>query len=292
MSAQQPATSSPLTGVTVREAMRPGVITCLPDAGPATIATIMVAHGIHVVVVAPPAHGTPLVVTDRELVRAVLEGRENACASDFAGEPAAALTADAGLEDAVAMMAARYVTHILAIEPSSGIPAGIVSSLDVVAILAGWEPRLARMLRPAPARPSPSARTLTKATVSDVMHPGIATCTPDVELSGVARIMAEHRVHCVAVAGIDAAGPGGQHFTWGLIEDMDLVLALQRGAFGESAGTIVATAPAAIKQDEPLDRAAALMVEHDTSHVVAVGSSGLPSGMVSTLDVARIIAAT
>ncbi len=292
MSAQQPAMSSPLTGVTVREAMRPGVITCTPDAGPATVATIMVANGIHVVVVAPSAHGTPLIVTDRELVRAVLEGREDACASDLAGEPAAALTADAGLEDAVAMMAARYVTHILAIEPSSGTPAGIVSSLDVVAILAGWEPRLARMLRPAPARPSPSARTLGKATVGDVMHAGIATCTPDVELSAVARIMAEHRVHCVAVAGIDAAGPGGQHFTWGLVEDMDLVLALQRGASGESAGTIVATSPAAIKQDEPLDRAAALMVEHDTSHVVVVGSSGLPSGMVSTLDVARIIAAS
>jgi CBS domain-containing protein len=272
--------------------MRPGVITCTPDAGPATVATIMVANGIHVVIVAPSAHGTPLIVTDRELVRAVLEGREDACASDLAGEPAAALTADAGLEDAVAMMAARYVTHILAIEPSSGTPAGIVSSLDVVAILAGWEPRLARMLRPAPARPSPSARTLSKATVSDVMHPGIATCTPDVELSAVAQIMAEHRVHCVAVAGIDAAGPGGQHFTWGLVEDMDLVLALQRGAAGESAGTIVATAPAAIKQDEPLDRAAALMVERDRSHVVAVGSSGLPVGMVSTLDVARIVAAT
>ncbi len=292
MSAQQPATRSPLTGVTVRDAMRPGVITCLPDAGPATVAAIMVAHGIHVVVVAPPAHGTPLIVTDRELVRAVVEGRENARASDLAGEPAATLPADAGLEDAVAMMAARYVTHILAVEPGSGSPAGILSSLDVVAILAGWEPRLARMLRPAPARPSPSAHTLTNARVSDVMHPGIATCAPDVELSAVARIMAENRVHCVAVAGVDTAGPGGQHFTWGLVEDMNLVLALQRGAFGESAGTIVATEPAAIQQDESLDRVAAMMVERDTSHVVAVGSSGLPSGMVSTLDVARIIAAT
>ena len=292
MSAQQPAVSSPLTGVTVREAMRPGVITCLPETRPPTLATIMVTHGIHVVVVAPPAHGTPLIVTDRELVRAALEGGENAHASDLAGGPAATLPADAGLDEAVAMMAARYVTHILAVEPSSGTPAGIVSSLDVVAILAGWEPRLARMLRPAPARPSPSARTLSKARVSDVMHPGVTTCTPDVALSAVARIMAEHRVHCVAVAGIDTAGPGGQHFTWGLIEDMDLVLAIQRGALAESAGTIVATAPVAIKEDDALDRAAALMVEHDTGHVVAVGSSGLPSGIVSTLDVARIIAAT
>jgi CBS domain-containing protein len=33
------------------------------------------------------------------------------------------------------------------------------------------------------------------------------------------------------------------------------------------------------------------MVRHDTSHVVVVSRAGLPSGMVSTLDVVRIMAA-
>ena len=40
-----------------------------------------------------------------------------------------------------------------------------------------------------------------------------------------------------------------------------------------------------------LERAASLMASHDATHVVAVGRSGLPSGVVSTLDVIRILAA-
>lgn len=48
------------------------------------------------------------------------------------------------------------------------------------------------------------------------------------------------------------------------------------------------TEPIAVEQSEPLDRVAALMVNHDTSHVVVVGPDGLPAGIVSTLDVAEI----
>ena len=50
------------------------------------------------------------------------------------------------------------------------------------------------------------------------------------------------------------------------------------------------TEPIAVEQSEPLDRVAALMVNHDTSHVVVVGPDGLPAGIVSTLDVAEILA--
>jgi CBS domain-containing protein len=120
------------------------------------------------------------------------------------------------------------------------------------------------------------------------MYPGIATCSADALLATVARCMAEHRVHCVAVAGIERPG---QRLTWGLVSDMDVVLALHRGALSEPAANIATMEPIAVEEESSLDRAAAVMVEHDTSHVVVVGRSGLPSGMVSTLDVARILAA-
>lgn len=68
------------------------------------------------------------------------------------------------------------------------------------------------------------------------------------------------------------------------------MLAVHGGALAASATTIAATAPLAVREDESLDRAAALMAEHGTSHVVAVGAAGLPSGMISTLDVVRIVA--
>jgi CBS domain-containing protein len=121
------------------------------------------------------------------------------------------------------------------------------------------------------------------------MTPGVVTCVPDAPLSTVARTMAEHHVHCVAVAGVDTER--GDHLTWGLIEDMDIVLALHRGAVTEVAAVIASTAPVAVAEGDSLEHAAHLMVEHDTSHVVVVGRSGLPSGMVSTLDVARVLGA-
>jgi CBS domain-containing protein len=281
--------ASPLVGLTVHDVMHPGVVTCLPDAALSTVASNMAIHGIHSVVLSQPERGTPLIVTDLELVRAALEGADDARAADIAREPAATLSSDASLDDAVVMMAIGYVAHLLATDPSSGAPAGIISAFDVAAVVGGWQPRLARLPRPEPAT-MPRARTLRETSIGDVMHRGVATCLPDTPLSVVARSMAQHRVHCVAVGGVDNSGGGGEHLIWGLIEDLDLVVALHRGSLAAPAGASAESAPVALREDASLERAAALMVDHDTTHVVAVGESGLPTGMVSTLDVAWILA--
>jgi CBS domain-containing protein len=275
-----------MSGVSVRDVMRPGVVTCLPDDPLARVAAIMVTHGIHAVVLAPIEQGVPLVTTDLDLVRAALE-RPDALAHEIAREPLTTLAADTPLEDATAMMSERGVGHLLVTE-ASGAPAGIISTFDVAAVIGGQQPRVARMLRPGPARPSSSARTLAQARVGEVMHVGIATCVADASLSSVARSMAEQRVHCMAVAGIERQG---QHLTWGLIGDLDLVAALHRGALNEPAASIAVTSPIAVQETDSLERAAALMVEHETSHVVVCGSSGLPAGMVSTLDIASVLGA-
>jgi len=288
MAVEHPPSAAPLIGLTVRSAMRPGVITCRADDGLAAIASTMVSHGIHAVVLGWGDHASPLIVTDRDLVRAALE-QPDARAADIAREPVASLPANAWLDQAVAKMAEGYVAHLLATDPESGAPVGIVSSFDLAAVAAGENPKYARMPSLGPARPSPSARSLTEARVRDVMHPGITTCPADVSLDTVARTMAQHRVHCVAVAGIARSS---DHLTWGLIGDMDLVLALHRGALAEPASSIAATEPVAVEEDESFDRVAALMVDHDTSHVVVIGRSGQPAGMVSTHDVASVLAAS
>jgi CBS domain-containing protein len=100
--------------------------------------------------------------------------------------------------------------------------------------------------------------------------------------------MAEHRVHCVAVAGITRPG---NNLTWGLIGDMDLLLALHRGALQEPAATIAATSPIAVEEQDSLERAGALMVEHDAAHAVVTSPAGMPAGMLSTLDLASILGA-
>jgi CBS domain-containing protein len=287
MTAPDSPTRSPLAGVTVLDAMNPGVVSCLPDDGVAKLASIMVAHGIHAVVLAQGDRSGPLIVTDLELVRAALE-RADAHAVEIAREPLARLPADAPLDQAVAMMAERYVTHLVATDPVSGDPAGIISSFDIAAVLGGQDPKYARMLRPRPARPSLSARTLAQARAGEAMHPGVTTCPADAPLATAALSMAQHRVHCVAVAGVERSG---HHLKWGLIGDMDLVRAVHRGAFSEAAANIAKTDPIAVREDDSLEQVAALMVEHATSHVVVVGRPGLPSGILSTRDVAGVLAA-
>src|ERR1700761_6749884 len=65
--------------------------------------------------------------------------------------------------------------------------------------------------------------SLEHATVSDAMHPGLLACEPDASLPEVARIMATHHVHCVAVIGISHEDPPCG--VWSVISDLDLVRA-------------------------------------------------------------------
>jgi CBS domain-containing protein len=58
-----------------------------------------------------------------------------------------------------------------------------------------------------------------------------------------------------------------------------------------AASALAATEPLTVEQDEPLDTAVAHMVEHGLTHLIAVNRDGLPSGVVSTLDVAHVLAA-
>jgi CBS domain-containing protein len=281
---------SVLTGLTVRDAMRPGVITCLPSDGLATLAAIMVAHGVHATVLEPPGDGEPLIVTDMELTRAALERPDDVSAGDLARDPAVTLPSDASLDLAVAKMAELYVGHLLATDPASGVPCGILSSFDIASVIGGHPPERARRLRRGPTHPASCVRALREAIVGDVMHLGVVTCTPDTPLRAVGRSMVQHRVHCVAVAGVQGSGPHPHHFNWGLIDDMALVRALHRGALGDHAGAIAVTSPIAVLEADSLEVAARLMIKDGARHVVVVGPSGLPSGMVSTLDVASILA--
>jgi CBS domain-containing protein len=270
----------------VLAAMRPGVVWSPSGASAAQLASSMIQHGVHAVVVAPSSGTVALMASDLDLVRAALE-RADARAGEIAREPAASLPTTAALEQAIRMMSERSVAHLLVTDSDSGAPAGIISSFDVAAVFGGHDPRYARIVRPAPARPLVSAETLSRVRAAEIMHAGVITCTADVSLRSIARTMAAYRVHCVAVAGVDDRR---ELYTWGLIGDLDLVTALARGGQDEPAGTVAVTEPLAVKETESLDRVAALMANHDTSHVVVVGADGLPAGIISTLDVAEILA--
>lgn len=123
-------------------------------------------------------------------------------------------------------------------------------------------------------------------TVGDAMHEGVLSCSADTPLSAVAELMAAHGVHCVVVT--DSSDVG----VWGVISDLDLVAASGvRDLDAQSAGGSAATPALAIGPGDTLQRAAQMMTEHAAAHLLVVDEgSGRPVGVLSTLDVARVLA--
>jgi CBS domain-containing protein len=122
-----------------------------------------------------------------------------------------------------------------------------------------------------------------------VMSRGVLTCSLETPLETVAEMMASHRVHCVVGFGDDT---GRKARLWGLVSDLDLVgMAAAEGLEGQSAGAGAATEVVTVSPDETVRRAAQLMSEHGVAHLlVADPESDRPLGVVSTLDVARVLA--
>lgn len=131
--------------------------------------------------------------------------------------------------------------------------------------------------------------SLEHATVADVMHPGIVSCPVDAKLTEVARLMADHKVHCVVVVGISAQD--GERFVWGLIDDGDLVRAGIRLGHDETAGALAREPTISVRTTMPLSAAGELMLKHGVTHTVVNDSeTQLPIGVLSTLDIAGVLA--
>lgn len=127
--------------------------------------------------------------------------------------------------------------------------------------------------------------------VGQAQHVGIVDCPPQTSVLEVARLMADHGVHCVVVDGLARDSHGGERLVWGVVSDKDLMSAVADGRLEQQAGQLAATEPVSVAPGDDLQRAAQLMAEHDCSHlVVADESSCRPVGVISTLDVARALA--
>jgi CBS domain-containing protein len=128
-----------------------------------------------------------------------------------------------------------------------------------------------------------------RASVADVMRPGVMSCAPDADLVTVAQTMAIHRVHCVVVAGIAKDAAGADHLVWGLISDMDIVRAAESGIEGHTATDAARTEVVTVDPSTPLSEAARLMDEHGTAHLI-VTADGRPMAVISSLDIAAALA--
>ena len=127
------------------------------------------------------------------------------------------------------------------------------------------------------------------AKVEDAMHPGVLTCPPETPLRTVARMMASYSVHAIVVTDVDAEGDPDER-AWGVVSALDLARARASHADEPSAGGVADTDVVTVSSGDPLSRVAELMVEHGTEHVIVDDASGRPVGMVSTSDLAAVLA--
>jgi CBS domain-containing protein len=127
---------------------------------------------------------------------------------------------------------------------------------------------------------------LEHARVEDAMRKGLFTCPAGASLREAARTISLHHVHTIVVTDPADGSP------LGILTDTALVGALlQEDGATRSAGEVADHALPMIAGDEPLRAAAEAMRDRGISHlVVRDAASGNPTGMLSTLDIAGILA--
>ena len=119
----------------VLDAMRLGVVSCPPDASLREVARIMATYRIHSVVVTGIAEGAPLgVISDLDIAAGALA--PDTLAGALARTEVLTVSPEESLERAAQLMAEHDVTHLIAVQPQSGHPVGILSALDVAGVLA------------------------------------------------------------------------------------------------------------------------------------------------------------
>jgi CBS domain-containing protein len=121
----------------VRDAMRVGVVMCQPETKLADVARMMVGYDIHSVVVANvDGEGEPWgIVTSMDLARAA-EKIDALMAGEVASTDLVTIRSDVPLQRAAKVMADERVTHLIACEPGTGRPAGVLSARGLAAALA------------------------------------------------------------------------------------------------------------------------------------------------------------
>jgi CBS domain-containing protein len=129
------------------------------------------------------------------------------------------------------------------------------------------------------------------ATVADAMSNGVISCSPETPLRTVARMMATYGVHAIFVfehADEDDEAPQ----LWAVVSDLDLVAATRLDLDTLTAGATAVTPLVTIASDSSIAEAGSLMAQYGIAHLaVTEPGSRRPIGVISSLDIARAIAA-
>jgi CBS domain-containing protein len=121
----------------VVDAMRLGVVSCRPDAPLREVARILATYRIHAVVVSEIEGDRPWgIVTDLDVTAAAGRDLDEVKARDIANRELLTVSADDKLAHAAHLMAERGLSHVVVVQPHSGQPVGVLSTLDLAGVLA------------------------------------------------------------------------------------------------------------------------------------------------------------
>jgi CBS domain-containing protein len=133
-----PIAETPIQRTRVRDAMHTGILTTDPNTPLRVVARLMTEQRVHAVAVADPDYARRPwgVVTDLDVAAAAAEDADET-AAQAARHDVITVSAAEPLTWAAHQMVEQGVSHLVVIEPDTGHPCGIISTLDVAAAYAG-----------------------------------------------------------------------------------------------------------------------------------------------------------
>jgi CBS domain-containing protein len=130
-----------------------------------------------------------------------------------------------------------------------------------------------------------------RATAGDAMSHGVISCPAETPLRVVARMMATFGVHAIFVFE-HSDERDGEPRLWAVVSDLDLVAATQLDLDTLTAGATAVTPLVSVAADSSIGEAGSLMAQYGIAHLAVTDpDSRRPIGVISTLDIARAVAA-
>jgi CBS domain-containing protein len=117
----------------VREVMTPGVVTISGDASLHRVHQALAAHGVNAVLVVERKGGRPLGwITAQRLLRIAAADTHLQTAGQAVSEPVQVISPSASVAEAVELLLADGVSHLLVAHGADCMPEGVVSAFDIV----------------------------------------------------------------------------------------------------------------------------------------------------------------
>jgi len=121
----------------VLDAMRHGVLSCLPETPLRLVARMMAQNHVHsVIVTGVDGKRAWAMISDIDLLRAAGSDLDTSLAAEVAATELLVVAPGESLARAAQLMAEHGVTHVVVVEPKGDRPVGVLSTLDVAGVLA------------------------------------------------------------------------------------------------------------------------------------------------------------